>query len=74
MRVRGAYNVAIRAPSRNELYSPISTGFTTGVDPCVASRQPTPAQQDLCVLQGVNRADLPTFTAAVDGPQRTERR
>ncbi|WP_447756142.1 TonB-dependent receptor domain-containing protein [Sphingopyxis fribergensis] len=67
VRVRGAYNVAIRAPSLNELYSPISTGFTTGVDPCVAARQPTPAQQDLCVLQGVNRADLPTFTQQSTG-------
>lgn len=67
VRVRGAYNVAIRAPSLNELFSPITTGFTTGVDPCVAARQPTAAQQELCVLQGVNRADLPTFTQQSTG-------
>jgi outer membrane receptor protein involved in Fe transport len=67
VRLRGAYNVAIRAPSLNELFSPIATGFTTGVDPCVAARQPTPAQQELCVLQGVNPADLPTFTQQSTG-------
>lgn len=64
IRFRSAFNRAIRAPTINELKDPISTGFTSGEDPCVASRNPTPAQQDLCVAQGVARADLPTFTQA----------
>ncbi|MGS1016552.1 TonB-dependent receptor domain-containing protein [Allosphingosinicella humi] len=64
VRFRSAFNRAIRAPTINELKSPISLGFTSGTDPCIASRNPTPAQQDLCVLQGVPRADLPTFSQA----------
>lgn len=64
IRFRSVFNRAIRAPTINELKDPISTGFTSGEDPCVASRNPTPAQQDLCVAQGVARADLPTFTQA----------
>ncbi|MFC7499403.1 TonB-dependent receptor domain-containing protein [Enterovirga sp. GCM10030262] len=63
-RFRSAFNRAIRAPTINELKDPISTGFTSGEDPCVASRNPSQAQQDLCVAQGVLRADLPTFTQA----------
>lgn len=64
IRFRSAFNRAIRAPTINELKDPINTGFTSGEDPCIASRNPTPAQQDLCVAQGVARADLPTFTQA----------
>lgn len=64
VRFRSAFNRAIRAPTINELKDPISLGFTSGTDPCVKSRNPTQAQQDLCVLQGVPRADLPTFEQA----------
>ena len=67
VRFRSAYNRAIRAPTLNELYSPVSRGFSSGSDPCEASRNPTQAQQDLCVAQGVPRADLPTFTQATLG-------
>lgn len=67
VRFRSAYNRAIRAPTLNELFSPISRGFSSGSDPCEASRNPTPAQQDLCVAQGVPRADLPSFTQATLG-------
>lgn len=71
MRFRGAYNVAIRAPSLNELYSPQSRGFTAGVDPCVVSSNPSPQQQDLCIQQGVPAADLPTFSQGSVGFERT---
>jgi len=64
VRFRTAVNQAIRAPTINELKSPVTTGFATGVDPCVASRNPTPEQQQLCIAQGVPAADLPTFTQA----------
>lgn len=67
VRFRTAYNRAIRAPTLNELYSPITRGFSSGSDPCEASRNPTPAQQDLCVAQGIPRADLPAFTQATLG-------
>ena len=64
LRFRSAYNSAIRAPTLNELFSPITEGFSSGEDPCIASRKPSQAQQDLCVAQGVPRADLSTFTQA----------
>lgn len=64
VRFRSAFNRAIRAPTINELKDPITLGFTSGTDPCIRSRNPTQAQQDLCVLQGVPRADLPTFEQA----------
>ncbi|HBK45890.1 MAG TPA: TonB-dependent receptor [Xanthomonadaceae bacterium] len=71
MRLRGAYNVAIRAPSLNELYSPQTRGFTAGVDPCIAAANPSAAQQQLCIAQGVPAADLPTFSQGSVGFERT---
>lgn len=71
LRFRSAYNVAIRAPSLNELYSPQSRGFTAGVDPCTASANPSPAQQQLCIQQGVPAADLPNFSQGSVGFERT---
>ncbi|WP_202843943.1 TonB-dependent receptor domain-containing protein [Luteimonas saliphila] len=71
LRLRSAYNVAIRAPNLNELYSPQTRGFTAGVDPCVASANPTPAQQQLCIQQGVPAADLPNFSQGSVGFERT---
>src|SRR3546814_15547349 len=47
VRFRSAYNRALRAPTLNELYSPITRGFSSGRDPCEASRNPTQAQQDI---------------------------
>lgn len=67
VRLRSAYNSAIRAPTLNELYSPISRGFTTGDDPCAADRKPSDAQKQLCISQGVPASDLPTFTQATLG-------
>ncbi|MCD9085249.1 TonB-dependent receptor [Stenotrophomonas sp. SY1] len=71
MRFRSAYNVAIRAPSLNELYSPQARGFTSGVDPCTASANPSAAQQQLCIQQGVPAADLPNFSQGSVGFERT---
>jgi len=70
-RMRSAYNVAIRAPSINELYAPQIRIYTPGVDPCIASANPTPAQQQLCIQQGVPAADIPTFTQASIGFEHT---
>ncbi|NLW95259.1 MAG: TonB-dependent receptor [Xanthomonadaceae bacterium] len=71
MRLRSAYNVAIRAPNINELYSPQARGFTAGVDPCTVAANPTPAQRELCIQQGVPAADIDTFTQASVGFERT---
>lgn len=71
LRLRSAYNVAIRAPSLNELYAPQARGFTAGVDPCTAAARPTQAQQQLCIQQGVPAADLPNFTQGSVGFERT---
>ncbi len=67
IRIRSAYNRAIRAPSLNELYSPIQLGFQSGSDPCAVSQKPTAAQKQLCVKQGVPAADIDAFTQAVLG-------
>ncbi len=53
VRARGGFSRAIRAPNLNELFAPVSTGFQGGVDPCWAVQNPTPAQQELCIQQGV---------------------
>jgi len=53
------------------LYSPQGRGFINGTDPCTVAANPTPAQQQLCIAQGVPAADLPTFTQASTGFERT---
>ena len=53
VRARGSYNRAIRAPNLNELFEAPGRGFTGGVDPCVAANNPTDAQKQLCLQQGV---------------------
>ena len=52
-RMRAGYGKAIRAPNLTELFSPVSAGFRGGVDPCWASSEPTAAQRELCIQQGV---------------------
>ncbi|WP_081871355.1 TonB-dependent receptor plug domain-containing protein [Parvularcula oceani] len=61
LRFRSAYNEALRAPTANELFSPIGIGFSAGDDLCDADFSPTPAQQDLCVAQGVPAGDISSF-------------
>lgn len=61
LRFRSAYNRAMRAPTLSELFSPVSLGFTAGDDPCDVDFQPTQAQKDLCIAQGVPAADIDTF-------------
>jgi len=71
LRVRSAYNVAIRAPSLNELYAPQSRGYTPGVDPCAVDANPTSAQKQLCIQQGISAAEIDTFTQGTVGFERT---
>ena len=67
IRVRSAYNSAIRAPTLNELYSTISRGFASGTDPCDRSQSPSAAQKQLCVAQGVPASEIDNFTQATLG-------
>ena len=67
LRFRSAFNVANRAPNISELYAPITTGFSPGNDPCAAVRNPSQAQKDFCVRQGVPAAEINTFAQAALG-------
>ena len=67
LRFRGAYNVAIRAPGINELFAPITEGFSPGNDPCAAVRNPSQAQKDFCVQQGVPAGEIDTFVQTALG-------
>ena len=53
VRGRASFSRAIRAPNLNELFAAESSGFVGGVDPCVSDNNPSEAQKDLCVAQGV---------------------
>ena len=59
-RFRAAFNRAVRAPNLNELFSPITGGFTSGDDPC-ANPGKSAADSQLCVAQGVPQADVADF-------------
>ncbi|HKU17255.1 MAG TPA: TonB-dependent receptor [Steroidobacteraceae bacterium] len=61
LRVRGGLSRAIRAPNLDELNAQPSSGFTGGVDPCWVTSNPTQAQRDLCVAQGVPASEISTF-------------
>lgn len=67
LRLRTAYNVAIRAPSISELYGPITEGYAPGNDPCAAVNSPSQAVRDFCVTQGVPLAERDTFVQAALG-------
>ncbi|RYD44586.1 MAG: TonB-dependent receptor [Sphingomonadales bacterium] len=72
VRIRGAYNSAIRAPNINELFSATGQGFTGGTDPCarpnLTGADPRSQQlRDFCVAQGVPSGDIATFTQATLG-------
>lgn len=61
LRIRGFINRAIRTPSLIDLFDTQTAGFTNGQDPCDIDNSPTPEQQDLCVQQGVDPADIGDF-------------
>jgi len=60
-RARTSFNRAIRAPNLNELFGAPSQGFLGGVDPCVADNNPTDAQKQVCLQQGVPQAFIYTL-------------
>ena len=55
VRLRAGFNTAIRAPNVGELFSPISEGFPSGIDPCSAegSNATDPAISAICQSTGV---------------------
>ena len=67
LRFRSAYNVAIRAPNIDELFSPIQEGFSPGNDPCAAVRSPSQAVKDFCVQQGVPADEIDNFVQTALG-------
>jgi iron complex outermembrane recepter protein len=67
LRFRTAYNRAIRAPAISELFAPVQEGFSPGNDPCAAVRNPTQAQKDFCVQQGVPASEINSFVQAALG-------
>lgn len=72
VRIRGAYNSAVRAPNINELFSATGQGFTGGTDPCarpnLTGADPRSQQlRDFCIAQGVPSGDIATFTQATLG-------
>jgi iron complex outermembrane receptor protein len=67
LRFRTAYNIANRAPAISELYAPIGTGFSPGNDPCAIVRNPSQAQRDFCVTQGVPATEADNFVQTALG-------
>ncbi len=63
-RFRGNYSRAIRAPNLNELFAPVSQGFIGGRDPCVRTSNPTAAQKQVCLAQGVPAQFIDTLEVA----------
>ena len=72
LRLRGNYSRAIRAPNLSELYAPTSQGFIGGRDPCLAVNNPSAAQKQLCVAQGVPQAFINTLTVGASQGFNTE--
>ena len=56
VRIRSGISRAIRAPNLNEYFGAPRTRFSGGVDPCVVDNNPTSAQKQLCIAQGVPQA------------------
>jgi len=61
LRLRGAYNVAIRAPNLDELFDTVTIGFSAGDDPCDQDLGPSAAQKQLCIEQGVLAQEIDSF-------------
>jgi outer membrane receptor protein involved in Fe transport len=64
LKFRAGYSLAIRAPNLDELLRPVSAGFRSVNDPCLAVNSPSQATKDLCVAQGVPANIIDTL---VDG-------
>lgn len=61
LRLRGAYQQSVRAPGLSDLYGNLSSGSSSGTDPCDSRRSPSAAMKSFCVAQGVPAADIDTY-------------
>ncbi len=61
LRVRGAYQQAVRAPSLSDLFANRSSGSSSGTDPCDYRRSPSAAVKAFCVQQGIPAADIDSY-------------
>ena len=71
VRIRGAYNSAIRAPNIGELYNAVTRGYASGTDPCAiptaGGDNRSDALKSFCVSTGVPQAEINGFTQATLG-------
>jgi outer membrane receptor protein involved in Fe transport len=56
IRFRYSYNVAVRAPNIDELYTPQTLGLFGGNDPCAGNNNVNAAVPAACAAQGVTKA------------------
>ncbi|QJR02051.1 TonB-dependent receptor [Sphingobium yanoikuyae] len=71
IRIRGAYNSAIRAPNIAELYTAVTRGYSSGTDPCAiptsGGDNRSDALKNFCVATGVPAGEIANFTQATLG-------
>ena len=67
LRMRSMYNRAIRAPNLAELFAPPSASFVGASDPCDARNNPSDAQKEVCIAQGIAPEDIDSFIADFPG-------
>ncbi|WP_278395136.1 TonB-dependent receptor domain-containing protein [Sphingobium yanoikuyae] len=71
IRIRGAYNSAIRAPNIAELYTAVTRGYSSGTDPCAIPTSGGDSRSDalknFCVATGVPAGEIANFTQATLG-------
>jgi iron complex outermembrane recepter protein len=61
VKLRAGLSRAIRAPNLNELLRPVSSGFRSARDPCLAANQPSATVKQLCVQTGVPAVAIDTL-------------
>ncbi|QSB45336.1 TonB-dependent receptor [Tsuneonella flava] len=61
LRLRGAYQQSVRAPSLADLFENAGSVSSSGTDPCDYRRAPSAAAKAFCVAQGIPAADIDTF-------------
>jgi outer membrane receptor protein involved in Fe transport len=61
LRIRGAFNQAIRSPNLDELFATVAIGFSAGDDLCDKDLNPTQEQKNLCVQQGILASEIDNF-------------
>jgi outer membrane receptor protein involved in Fe transport len=68
LRFRGLFQRAARAPNLIDLFDTQSAGFVNGTDPC--ANNPTDAEKQLCIQQGISPDVIDNFQQADVGFQQ----